>query len=52
MVRADFENSGNSVTVRKTAGTEGISGDYNQYTEIDETTVADMTITMKGLKAP
>lgn len=48
MVQVDYENGGNSITVRKAVGTEDISGDYNQYTETKETAVADMTVTMKG----
>lgn len=36
------------IFIRKQAGNEDISGDYNEYREITEHTVGDYTVTVKG----
>lgn len=47
----DWENvdfSGHDLVIRKAAGTEDISGDYNEYPEIYNVTVNEKEVTMKG----
>ena len=36
------------MVIRKAAGTEDISGDYNEYPEIYNVTVSEREVTMKG----
>lgn len=36
------------ITIRKAPGSNDISGDYNQYKEINETSVGELQVTMKG----
>ena len=42
------ENGDPQVYLRKQAGDEDISGDYNEYAEITTETVGDHTVTLKG----
>ena len=42
------ENGDPSLYIRKEAGDEDISGDYNEYPEITTETVGDRTVTVKG----
>lgn len=44
--KVDF--SGHDLVIRKAAGTEDISGDYNEYPEIYNVTVNEREVTMKG----
>ena len=43
-----YENGDNTVRVRKGAGTEDVSGDYNSYAETAVSQVDGMEVTMKG----
>ena len=36
------------ITYRKGAGTDDISGDYNEYTEISDVTISDAAVTLRG----
>ena len=43
-----YEGTDNSLTYRKTSGTDDISGDYNQYEQILDKVVNGVDITIKG----
>ncbi len=43
-----YEGADNSLTYRKTRGTDDISGDYNQYEQIVDKVVNGIDITVKG----
>lgn len=43
-----YEGTDNSLTYRKTRGTDDISGDYNQYEQIVDKVVNGIDITVKG----
>ena len=43
-----YEGADNSLTYRKTRGTDDISGDYNQYEQIVDKVVNGVDITIKG----
>ena len=47
----DWENydfSSKDLLIRKAKGSEDISGDYNEYSETNETTIKELQITTKG----
>ena len=48
MIQVDYTKGDEKVTVRKAAGSEDISGDYNVYKEEKEVTVGDLTVLLKG----
>lgn len=43
-----YEGTDNSLTYRKTRGTDDISGDYNQYDQISDITINGINVTVKG----
>ncbi len=43
-----YEGTDNSLTYRKTRGTEDISGDYNQYDQVSDITINGINVTVKG----
>ena len=45
-----YEGTDNSLTYRKTRGTDDISGDYNQYDHVSDITIDGVNITVKGNK--
>lgn len=45
-----YEGTDNSLTYRKTRGTDDISGDYNQYDQVSDITINEIEITVKGNK--
>lgn len=44
-----YEGTDNSLTYRKTSGTDDISGDYNQYEQILDKVVNGVDITIKAI---
>lgn len=49
ILEADYAGSGDAtITVRKAAGSDDPSGDYNQYSDSKQVTVGTMEVTMKG----
>ena len=45
-----YEGTDNSLTYRKTRGTDDISGDYNQYDHVSDIMIDGVNITVKGNK--
>ncbi len=45
-----YEGTDNSLTYRKTRGTDDISGDYNQYDQVSDITIEGVNMTVKGNK--
>ena len=41
-------DEGNGAVIRKQAGDADISGDYNEYTDVQTVTIGDVTVTLKG----
>jgi hypothetical protein len=48
MIEIIYRNGENEIRIRKGAGSEDISGAYNEYTVIDTVTVGNLQVTMKG----
>ena len=48
MLQVSFRNGDSRLTVRKQAGDEDISGDYNEYSETEVVTVGDFEVTLRG----
>ena len=48
MIQVSYQNGDESITIRKAAGTDDCSGDYNRYDETKEVAVGAITVTMKG----
>lgn len=48
MIEIIYVNGDDEIRIRKGAGSEDISGDYNNYAESDTATVDNKQITMKG----
>ena len=48
MIQVIFDETDPQLYIRKQAGDEDISGDYNEYAEITTATVGDRTVTLKG----
>ena len=48
MAEIRYRNDEAEAVFRKSAGTEDISGDFNSYDTIQELTVGDITVTLKG----
>lgn len=44
ILQMGFKKDGNILVVRKAAGTEDVSGDYNHYTDESEATLSDGTV--------
>lgn len=42
------DKDGNEMLLRKGAGSDDISGDYNEYTENNTVSVGDLSVTMRG----
>lgn len=48
MIQVIFENEAGSVTLRKAAGSDDVSGDYNDYGETGTRTVGNLTVSTRG----
>ena len=48
LAQAIYGNGSSSVYIRKGVGTDDVSGDYNDYGEVSEVSVRDVTVTEKG----
>jgi hypothetical protein len=48
MIQVDFTGGDNRLTLRKAAGSDDVSGDYNTYAETNAVTVGELSVTMKG----
>lgn len=48
MIEIIYQDSESKIQIRKMAGSEDISGDYNQYKEVKTIMVDDKNVTMKG----
>ena len=48
MLQATYLSEDRTLTLRKAAGENDISGDYNSYPEVSEETIGDRTVTCKG----
>ncbi len=48
MIQVNYAKDDEKITVRKAAGSEDISGDYNVYEDEKEVTVGDLTVLLKG----
>lgn len=48
MAEIQYRNGEAEAVFRKSAGTEDISGDFNSYDAVQESTIGDITATLKG----
>lgn len=48
MIQAIYENETSNLCIRKEVGSEDVSGDYNNYSQVSEKAVDGRTVTMKG----
>ena len=48
MIQVLSQNSSSEILIRKAAGSNDISGDYNQYSETEVTSVDGVSVTVKG----
>lgn len=48
IIQVIYDDGTNSIYIRKGAGTEDISGDYNEYEQSDEVSIGEYQITEKG----
>lgn len=48
LIQVIWQNGDNKITIRKGAGADDISGDYNQYPHTEEISVGDLQVTVKG----
>ena len=48
MIQVLYQNSSSEILIRKAAGSNDISGDYNQYSETEVTSVDGVSVTVKG----
>ena len=48
MIQVSFLNEGKEIYIRKAVGSEDVSGDYNQYEEVNTATVGECEVAVKG----
>lgn len=48
LIQVIWQSGDNKITIRKGTGVEDISGDYNQYPHMEEISVGDLQVTVKG----
>lgn len=48
MIQIIYAKGENSLLIRKAAGSDDISGDYSQYTEINAAALGSLQVTMRG----
>lgn len=48
LIQVSFTNGDDEVLLRKAAGTDDVSGDYNEYPETNSVTVNGAAVTLKG----
>ncbi|MCI5958976.1 MAG: DUF4367 domain-containing protein [Lachnospiraceae bacterium] len=48
IIQVIYDDGTNSIYIRKGAGTEDISGDYNEYEQSDEVSIGEYQVTEKG----
>ena len=48
MIQVIYSKGENNLLIRKQAGSDDISGDYNQYSETNTVTLGSLQVTMKG----
>jgi ABC-type oligopeptide transport system substrate-binding subunit len=48
MIQVIYENDDDNITIRKAVGTDDISGDSTEYTEVSDVDIDDLTVTLKG----
>lgn len=48
LIQVLYQNGENKLSIRKAVGSDDVSGDYNEYAEINTVTVSGQQVTMKG----
>ena len=48
LIQVSYRGEDDGVLLRKAAGTDDVSGDYNVYAETDTAAVGELTVTLKG----